>query len=544
MKAQAIFASELTSRYEREGWWINRSLIEYFDEAVARTPEKIALVAPRGARMTYAEMAVQVDRIAANLARRGIKAGDVISVQLPNWSEAALIHLSASRLNAITNPLLPSYRAKELAYILRFAATAAVFIPNHYRNFDFPQLYRELKPQLPDLRHVFVVDDDAASFERFADLLSPAAKPAPVPIQGDDVTALIFTSGTELTPKGVMHSHNTCMYATLTMARLLGLNAEDVVWVPSPVGHGTGFLWGIREAVTLGAKLVLQDQWDAQEALQLIEQEGCTFTLAATPFVAMLLESPDLKKRDLSSFRSFACAGAPIPEQVGIRAQAEIGCKLIGMWGMSECFVGSASAPTDPDKKLWGSDGKAMPGGELAIFDENRSRQLGPGETGELATRGPHVALGYFNDPERTRETFRSDGWLFSSDLATIDEDGYIRIVGRRKDIINRGGLKISAREIEELLNSDPRIRQAAVAPVVDARLGEKCCAFVVTQNPLTFGFDDMVRHLESRGLAKYKCPEYLVVLDALPMTPSGKIKKFELVEQFNQGRCQVMARR
>jgi cyclohexanecarboxylate-CoA ligase/acyl-CoA synthetase len=355
-------------------------------------------------------------------------------------------------------------------------------------------------------------------------------------MQGDDVSSLIFTSGTESKPKGVMHSHNTMMYGTLFMAKMQGLTDQDVIWAPSPLGHGTGFLWGLRQALTLGAKLVMQDIWDAEEALRLIEEERCTFTLTATPFATMLVDTPSVGKRDSSSLRVFASAGAPIPRQLGLDAQEKLGTLLIGMWGMSECFVGSASAPGDTEDKLWGTDGKAVPGGELAIFDETRTRMLPPGEHGELATRGPHVALGYFKDPERTRETFSPDGWLFSNDLATIDADGYIRIVGRKKDIINRGGLKISAREMEELLLQHPGVKAAAIVGVPDARLGEKSCVFVIPREENAPTMAELLAFLEERGVAKYKLPEFMVSVKGFPMTPSGKIQKFVLRDGIANG--------
>jgi cyclohexanecarboxylate-CoA ligase/acyl-CoA synthetase len=333
-----------------------------------------------------------------------------------------------------------------------------------------------------------------------------------------------------------MHSHNTMMYGTRTMPKLLGLTCDDVVWAASPIAHGTGFLWGMRQALTLGSKLVLQDIWDPEEALRLIEAERCTFTLSATPFASMLVDSPSAGSRDTSSFRFFGCAGAPIPRQLGVEAHEKLGCLLIGMWGMSECFVGSASPAHDPEEKLWGTDGKAMPGGELAIFDETRTRILAPGEVGELATRGPHVALGYFNDPARTREAFSPDGWLFTNDLAALDAEGYIRIVGRKKDIINRGGLKISAREIEEFLLQHPLVKDAAIVAVPDLRLGEKSCAFVVPQGPRAPALAELLRLLEERGIAKYKLPEYLVVVPSFPMTPSGKIQKFVLRDGVANG--------
>ncbi|MBI1989420.1 MAG: AMP-binding protein, partial [Betaproteobacteria bacterium] len=483
-----------------------------------------------------------VECIAGNLAAAGVQARDVISLQLPNWPEFVLVHLAATRLGAVTNPLLPNYRSKELSYILKFASSKVAVIPAVFRGFDYPAMYAELKKELPDLRQIYVIGSDGPDgMTPFAKLLEkPKAhiRPAPPgPTDYNEMTLLAFTSGTESTPKGVMHSHNTLMYGTATMARLLGLSSEDVVWTASPLGHGTAFEWGMRQALVIGGTLALQDIWNVENALKIIARERCTFTLAATPFAAMLLESPTVDQYDLSSFRIFACAGAPIPQQLGEAFRQRIGCTLIGMWGMTECFVGSASPPDDRTEKLWETDGKAMPGAELAIFDATRSKQLPPGEVGELATRGPHVCLGYFNDPQRTRETFSDDGWLFSNDLATMDADGYIRLVGRKKDMINRGGLKVSAREVEELLLQHGSIVSVALVAVPDDRLGERGCAFVVPRDNARLTLPQLVRHLEDKGVAKYKLPEYLVVLHEFPMTASGKIQKFKLREDFVNGK-------
>ena len=538
MEFQTTLNEDNARQYKRDGWWVDRTLLHYFAAAVAKRPEATAVVDPSGRRLSFAELDEQCRRIAANLAARGIGKGDVISIQLPNWVEFVSVHLAATHLGAVTNPLLPSYRQNELSYILKFARTAIAIIPGVYRNFDYPAMYAAMWTSLEDLKNVFVVNGiEQGRMQPFAELYREPASPFPTAeAHGDEVSALIFTSGTESKPKGVMHSHNTMMYGTLAMAKLLELDHDDVVWAPSPMGHGTGFLWGMRQALTLGSKLVLQDLWDTEEALRLIETERCTFTLSATPFASMLVDTASAGKRDTSCFRYFACAGAPIPRQLGMDTREKLGCLLIGMWGMSECFVGSASSPHDTEEKLWGTDGKTMPGGELAIFDETRTRMLFPGETGELATRGPHVALGYFNDPERTKQTFSPDGWLFSNDLATMDADGYIRIVGRKKDIINRGGLKISAREMEDFLLDHPLVKHAAIVAVPDARLGEKSCVFVIPKDERAPTLADLIGFLEKRDVARYKLPEFLVVVQSFPMTPSGKIQKFMLREGVVNG--------
>ncbi|MFG1334024.1 AMP-binding protein [Xanthobacter autotrophicus] len=529
--------------YVAEGWWSNRTLFDVFDAVVARTPDKTAVVAPGGVRLSYGALAAQVNRVAGNLAAAGVGKGTVVSVQLPNCAEFVVVHLAATRLGAITNPLLPNYRAKELEYTLKFARSQVAVICGTHRGFDFAEMYLELRPKLPDLKAIYVVGGDGRNGLSGFDALLTDAPPVPETAhRGDDISALIFTSGTEAAPKGVIHSHNSMMYATAQMARVVGLTADDVVWMPSPISHGTGFTWGVRQAISLGATLVLQDIWDAEEALRLIEAERCSFVLSATPFVTMMLEAPSLAGRDTSSLRVFGCAGAPIPRQLGEQARREIGCTLIGMWGMTECFVGSASGPQESDEKLWETDGHAMPGAELAIFDSERKTILPPGEVGELATRGPHVAAGYFNDPQRTDETFRTDGWLFTNDLARMDADGYIRLVGRKKDIVNRGGLKISAREIEDLLIEHPAVEQVVLVPLPDLRLGERACACVKIRPGANVALDDLVAFLCARGVAKYKLPEFLSVVDAFPMTPSGKVQRHVLRDEILEGRILASA--
>jgi non-ribosomal peptide synthetase component E (peptide arylation enzyme) len=536
MAFETILDSARSTAYVDQGLWKNRTLIDIFDEHVAKTPDKTLLVAARGIRWTYRQVAERVEVLARNLAALGIGHGDVISAQLPNWGEFLIIHLAATRLGAVTNSLLPIYRAKDISYVLGLARTKLAIIPDGFRGYDYPETYRELRPNLPSLEHIYVVGDTCpGDMKPFGDLLKNTNAPAVErrAFDGDDVTILIFTSGTESSPKGVMHSHNTLLYGNLAGAKLLGLDADEVVWAVSPITHATGIEWNLRQAVVLGATLVMQEIWDPEAALELIEKERCTYTCAATPFAIMLLDSPSLSRRDLSSFRVFLCGGAAIPATLGAEVRDRIGCNLIPCWGMSECFAATMCSVLDPDNKRWGTDGRAMPGAEVAIFGDDRVTMLPSGESGEIGTRGPHVCLGYFRDPERTKETFSKDGWLFSNDLGVLDENGYLRVIGRKKDIVNRGGLKISAREVEEMMLKHPAIQNAVLVGVPDRRLGEKSCAFIVVRSGESLSLEDLVEFLEKLGSAKYKLPEYLRIVAQLPMTPTGKVQKFKLKEAF-----------
>lgn len=534
MAIDTLLDEDRAKDYVDRGLWIDRTLVDIFDDHVASHPDKLACVS-RSGRWTYGEVAEKVEVLAANFARLGIGHGDVISVQLPNWGEFLLIHLAATRIGAITNGLLPIYRAKDIAYILGLARSKVAIIPDSFRGYDYPATYRDLRGNLPDLEHIFVVGDTCPDdMDPFGALMRNDGAAA-VPrrkFDGNDVTVLIFTSGTESSPKGVMHSHNTLLYGNMAGARLMKLGADEVVWSVSPVVHATGIEWNLRQAIVLGGTLIMQEIWDPEVALELIEAEGITMTCAATPFATMLLEAPSLATRDTSSFKVFLCGGAAIPATLGAEVRERIGCNLIPCWGMSECFAATMCSVDDPDDKRWGTDGAAMPGAEVAIFGEDRTTELEPGEIGEIGTRGPHVCLGYFRNPERNADTFR-DGWLFSNDLGVMDEKGYLRVVGRKKDIINRGGLKVSAREVEEMIAKHPAVLQNAVVGVPDRRLGEKSCVFVALRPGKTLTLEDLTGFLEGLGIAKYKMPEYIRVIDQLPITATGKIQKFKLKEEF-----------
>jgi acyl-CoA synthetase (AMP-forming)/AMP-acid ligase II len=354
------------------------------------------------------------------------------------------------------------------------------------------------------------------------------------PGRPDGVSELIFTSGTEARPKAIMHTEQTANFSVRAAYEDLGLGEGDVVWMPSPIGHSTGFNYGVRLALHHRLPLVLQDRWDGEAALALVGQEGGSYTLAATTFLQDLTEAAHRKGVRVDSLRCFGCGGAPVPPKL-VDAALACGIGVLRLYGSTEVLVGTWNRPWSGLDRRRLTDGPAMSHVEIEVRDD-RGAPLAPGVSGELYVRGPNTCVGFFDDPERTSATFGAEGWVRSGDLCTIDGDGYLTVVGRKKEIIIRGGLNIAPREIEELLVSFPEVDRAAVVGLPDERLGERMCACVVLRAATTLDLQTTVDRLRAAGLATYKLPERLEILDALPSTASGKVQKHEIVHALTGG--------
>jgi acyl-coenzyme A synthetase/AMP-(fatty) acid ligase len=349
----------------------------------------------------------------------------------------------------------------------------------------------------------------------------------------DAVSELIFTSGTEAAPKAIMHTEQTANFSVRVAAEDLEIGDDDVVWMPSPIGHSTGFNYGVRFALYHGLPLVLQDRWDAGVACDLIAAHGASYTLASTTFLQdVVAEAERRGERRLGSMTRFGCGGSPVPPEL-VRRAAACGIGVLRLYGSTEVLVATWNRPGGPVGKAIDTDGPALSSVEVEVRDENGSVSA-PGVPGEIHIRGPNTCVGFYRDPARTAATFAPGGWVRSGDLATMDEDGYLTVVGRKKEIIIRGGLNITPREIEDLLLDFPEVDRAAVVGLPHERLGERVCACVVLAPGTDLDFETMVRRLRAIGLAAYKLPEQLEVLDALPVTASGKVQKFEIVHRLS----------
>ena len=518
--------------FREAGYWLDKTVDELLTEAVATVPDKVAIVADRAdrdqaRRFTYRELNELADRAASSLLRLGVVSGDIVTVQLPNWWEFVVTAFACSKIGAVMNPVMPILRERELRYILNFCQAKVFIVPRSYRGFDYSAMAQGMRAELPHLKHVIVADGEGETgFERM--LLSSESVRLPPGLRPDDMAVLMFTSGTTGEPKGVMHTSNSLIACCKALSGRFGLDTSDVLLVASPVGHMTGYAAIVLLSVYLGGTMILQDVWEAKRGVGLMVREAVTYTAASTPFLGDICEAVKGGAPQPSSLRSFLCGGAPIPSVLIERAADELGLKVCSLWGMTEVLSGTLTEPARAAEKSASTDGRSLEGMEVRIADAD-GRSMPPGESGRLLVRGAQMFKGYYKRPEL--QTFDSDGWFDSGDLAYMDEDGYIRISGRVKDILIRGGENVPVVEIENLLYKHPAVSAVAVVGFPDARLGERGCAFIVPRDGSMIDLTAVQAYLGEARMAKQFWPERVELVAELPRTASGKIQKFKLRE-------------
>jgi cyclohexanecarboxylate-CoA ligase len=486
--------------------------------------------------LTYDELISDVVTVSDHLSALGIGKGHALCVQLPNWTEAVIYTYAAARLGAIICPITTIYRQRELSFILKRTACKVIVVPSVYRGFDYAEMVRGLADNAPDLEHVICVGDTRAQgVVPSQDLLQPMPDSVPVPagIEVDDIAVLAFTSGTTGESKGVMHSHTSMHAAIDDFVGHAGFRRGLTSLVMSPFGHLTGFTWGIVMPLRQAGDVVLLETWDPKRAFDLIARYSVNFTMGATPFLSDLLDVA--RERSTDEFPDvFVCAGAPIPPNLIERAVAVHGSKVVSGWGMSEYPIGTSTAVTDDPAVASVSDGRPAGRAEVLVVDPDGA-PVQIGQEGDVIIRGPGRFKGYYKRPDLDADAVTADGFLRTGDRARLLDDlGHMRICGRTKDIIIRGGENIPVIEIENLLITHPAIKEVALVPVPHDRLGEAACACVVLQPaadvPLTVA--EVGRFLHGHGVAKQFYPEAIRTLPEMPRTPSGKIQKFILRER------------
>jgi len=508
---------------------VRAMIIDDLRRHAAERPDARAVVevAAGGAvrELSWSALASEADRVAVALESLGIGTGDTVAFQLPNRIEFVLIALATLRLGAVCEPLMPIFRERELSFMLRESGARVLFVPGHFRGRDHAAMAAGLRAELPALEHVVVVDGDVPA----GDGLPAGPRPRP-----DQIAQLLFTSGTSGEPKGALHRHDVLMRAADHHIDHFGLDADDVVYVPSPLAHQTGFLYGMWIAIRLGVPQVLQEVWDAEVGLDAMQRFGVTFVQAATPFLADLTRVAVERGEAPGRLRTFVATGAAIPRELARRSREVLGAEVGGAWGTTESCLGCAFAPGDPPERAWGTDGRALDGVRLRVVDDD-GEQLSPGEEGNFEVHTDCLFEGYLNRPELTTEAVSADGWYRTGDLARIDASGYVRITGRVKDVINRGGEKVPVAEIEQLLHAHPAVRDVAIVAMPDERLGERACAFTVLDEGAELEFEAMLEYLDSCKVSKTYWPERLELVESLPRTPSGKTQKFLLRAQARE---------
>lgn len=527
---------EMVRHYTDTGRWTGVTLRHCALRCARQFPDRIAIV-EGGVQLRFGEVLQQALRLAATMRKRGLKAGDVLSFQLPNWYETLVINVAAAIGGFICNPIVPIYRDAEVGFILRESRTKILFIPEAFRGIEYLSMAERLRPGLPDLKHVVLLRSEKAGQETYSDWLGEddVSIDSFADVDANAVKLLLYTSGTTGEPKGVLHSHNTLRADIDATAGFWGLTDEDVLLMPSPVTHITGYLYGLELPFALGIRVVMMDRWQAAEAVQLISHHKVSFSVGATPFLTELVSEIEKQALSLPSLRFYASGGAAVPPEIVRRARTVLpNCRTFRAYGCSEAPTVSLGVPLGGPAELGATTDGQICNHDVRIVDPVTGADVPMGENGEILTRGPEVMLGY-TKAKYNADAFDPQGYFRTGDLGHVDSNQYITITGRKKDLIIRGGENISPKEIEDVLHGHPAVAEAAVVAMPHPRMGETPCAYVVLRPGTALDFDAMIRFLDEAKLARQKFPERLVVVDDLPRNAAGKVLKHELRTRIAQ---------
>jgi cyclohexanecarboxylate-CoA ligase/acyl-CoA synthetase len=525
-----------SAEYRAKGYWGEETLATIIDRWADREPDH-PYVSDGTAELTYGEFRTRAWNLAAALAENGVRPGDRIAVQLPNWSEYFLVYAACARLGVVMIPIVVVYRADEIRFIVENSGAVALITCGEFRRFDHAAMAAEVAASVDSLRLRVVVRgtpvDGALSFDALLESNHDAGLLPAMP-SADDPHLILYSSGTESRPKGCLHTWNSSSFLPKQAVRALKMSRSDVMFMPSPVTHALGLTLGVMAPTLAGAAVHLLDIFDPKTALQRIGQYGCTGAASPAPFIRMMLDVYDPGDHDVSSLRFWLSAGAPIPSTLVEEAAGKFsGCRVVSAYGSSEVMMATVCRPEDPVERVASSDGRPVPGVEVRIVGDD-GRPAPVGLEGEIRYRGPGRLLEYWQRPDLTANAVDDEGWWRTGDLGRLDESGYLRVTGRTKDIIIRGGFNISAREVEEALLAHPKVANVALVGIPDPVVGERACAVIQTRGEVGITLAELRDYLTNeRKIAIWKVPERIEFLDEFPVTATGKIQKFVLREQF-----------
>jgi 3-phosphoshikimate 1-carboxyvinyltransferase len=528
-------------------------IVDWVGRWVRERPGEIAIVDVREGRTqtwTWSQLDERADRVAALLLELGVESGETVAYQLPNWAEFAILTLAAAKIGATGCALMPIFREREVSHAVKRTGARVLVIADRFRGRDHlaeteGMLGAATNGAATSVEHVLVVGVDgapelpgdgparwhdlhAAAARRQPDVAAIAArKPAP-----DAPAHVFFTSGTSGEPKGVVHRFDALTRAALMEVEHLGLGRDDRMFIPTPLAHQTGFLYGMWLAFVLGSAQILQDVWEPVRGARALREWEGTFVQAATPFLADLLGVVEDGEPVPPALRIFVVTGAAVPRALAARATGVLSAAVCGAWGSTESCLAALAAPGEDPEKVWGTDGRALAGTRIRISDDE-GNAVPPGTEGNFEVSSRCLFDRYLDRPDLTAAAFTPDGWYRTGDLASVDGGGYLRITGRVKDVINRGGEKVPVAELEQLLHEHPLIEEVAIAAMPDERLGERACAFVVRNGGEgELDLEEVRRFLDERKVARQYWPERVEEVEEMPRTPSGKIQKFVLRER------------
>lgn len=542
MSLRSVQNDSQAAEYRRLGYWKDRLLIDYIDEHAGRTPDKVAITDNRGST-TYRQLAQKTENLAAALLRLDIGSGEVVAVQAPNWTELAVAHLALDRIGAIFLPVHDGFRAEEMRHILGPSKAVALVLPARYRDFDHRRLANALAADLPALRHRIILRDEPLGAELSFDALCNDDSwrtgngdawlrqyrvPAQSPLQ------IMVSSGTTSIAKCSLFSDNNMAFKLMGQYGSFAtqMTDSDIGAAIAPAGTGaTGYNYPIIAPLLHGGSTVMLERWDGnhpEEAFALIEKHRCTFAVVIPTQLVKMVRSPLAGNYDLGCLRFISNAGAKLAATDAEAAERIFGCPVQTVYGATDSGVPTMTRVTDPAEKRR-TAGHILPGEELKIVRDDGSI-AGAGEPGEVMWRGANSSYGYLTGSAELDKAWDADGWYHSGDLGTLDSEGYLTIVGRKKDMIIRGGRNINPRQIEEILIRHPAVIDAAIVAVSDSVLGEQIgAAIVAAPDKAQPELGELTRFVVDAGLPKWCQPEYLLVFDDFPRNAGGKIDKSQL---------------
>jgi cyclohexanecarboxylate-CoA ligase len=525
------FPPEVVRRETASGRWNDDTVTTYLRRWAREAPDANFATAPGYPPLTFAQALDKSERFAAALAARGIRRGDVVMVQLPSSPDFLIAYLAAARLGAVLSTLHMPYGPVEAEPLLRHARTRAVICGPATDKTDPPGMYKSLQPGLPKLDHVISVGPAREGVLSFADLIAAGDRAAlPPDPRADDPVLMCYTSGTSAAPKAVPHSTQSMLANPCACAPIYQIGPGDRVLSAPPFSHAFG-IYIANLTLMCGATVVCVPAFTPPSLAELLEQTRPTHAFLAPAHVAAMLHAGLLEGRDLASLRLMIISGSYTAPGLKRAIEAKLpNGTVIELWGMTETFAVVTGRPDEPAELRYDFIGRTTPGSEMRIAGSD-GRVLPAGEEGELEVRGCSVFAGYFDNEAANLGLFTADGWLRTGDLAVMNESGHVRITGRLKDIINRGGVKFNPFDVEALIERHPAVFQCAIVPMPDQVLGERACCFVTLRPGKTLALADVTAWLAQHQVAKLKWPERLELIDAMPLTPTRKIIKGELMK-------------